>query len=378
MAGDKRSWLDRLKRKRDLLVASPNFQRWALANPFARPLAQKRARAAFDLCAGFVYSQVLFACATLRLFDILLAEPQTAAALAETAALSPQAAKRLLDAAASLGLVERRGDDCYGLSELGAAIAGNGPALALIEHQSMLYADLQDPVGLLRGAPHSNLAQYWPYSAATQTAQLTAEQVAPYSALMAASQPAVAQEALDCYPIEKHRRLLDVGGGEGVFLTAAAERAAELRLMLFDLPAVTERARTNLTRAGLLERTSIHGGDFLADALPEGADIVSLVRIIHDHDDEAALVLLRNVRRALPDDGALLIVEAMSGVKGAEPLDAYYGFYTLAMGRGEPRTFAEMGALLKQAGFSRFRLLRNRMRILTSVVVAWPDAKSRG
>jgi demethylspheroidene O-methyltransferase len=137
---------------------------------------------------------------------------------------------------------------------------------------------------------------------------------------------------------------------------------------------VAERARERLSQAGLLERASIHGGDFLKDPLPEGADLISLIRIIHDHDDASALALLRNVRRALPDDGALLIVEAIAGEKGAEPLDAYYGFYTLAMGRGEPRTIGKIGALLRQAGFSRFRLLHNRMKILTSVIVAWPDA----
>ncbi len=78
--------------------------------------------------------------------------------------------------------------------------------------------------------------------------------------------------------------------------------------------------------------------------------------------------------KALPSDGALLIVEAMSGVKGAEPLTAYYGFYTLAMGRGEPRSIEQLGELLKQAGFGRFRLLRTRLPLLTSALVAWPDA----
>jgi demethylspheroidene O-methyltransferase len=83
---------------------------------------------------------------------------------------------------------------------------------------------------------------------------------------------------------------------------------------------------------------------------------------------------LRAVRRALSPDGTLLIAEAMSGVRGAEPLDAYYGFYTLAMGRGEPRTAAEIGRLLRHAGFGRFRLLRNRMPILTSILVARPTS----
>jgi demethylspheroidene O-methyltransferase len=379
MGGETQSWLDRLRSHRDRLIASPDFQRWALANPFTRPIAQKRARAALDLCAGFVYSQALLACVRLRLFEILLEAPQTAAALSEKLSLSPEATSRLLDAAASLGLAEQRGGNRYGLGQLGAALAGSPTALALIGHQPMLYTDLNDPVALLRGASHDGqVARYWPYSDNERPATLTAEQVAPYSTLMAASQPLVAQEALDCYPVQKHRCLLDVGGGEGVFLAAAAERVPELRLMLFDLPAVTDRARTNLSKAGLMDRTEIHGGDFLRDPLPQGADLISLIRIIHDHDDASALALLRNVHCALPEDGVLLIVEAMSGVKGAEPLDAYYGFYTLAMGRGEPRTAAEIGALLGEVGFSHFRLLPNRMKVLTSVMAAWPDARRRG
>jgi len=366
MGNEGLSWLDRWRMYRDRLIASPRVQRWALANPLTRPVAQRRARAMLDLCAGFVYSQVLFTCVRLRLFDILFKEPLTIAALAESLSLSPEATSRLLDAAVSLGLVERRGRSIYGLGQLGAALAGNPAALSLIEHQPLLYADLEDPVALLRGSLRgAGIARYWPYSAAVRPTELTAEDVAPYSALMAASQPLIAQEVLDAYPIHRHRCLLDVGGSEGVFLAAAATRAPALRLMLFDLPAVAERAR-----AGLLERASIYGGNFLTDPVPEGADIISLIRIVHDHDDASALSLLQAVHRALPPNGTLLIAEAMSGVGGAEPLDAYYGFYTLAMGRGEPRTVAEISRLLRQAGFSRFRLLRNRMPILTSILVA--------
>lgn len=371
-------WRDRLRRLRDRLIASPRFQRFAVANPLTRAIARRRARAMLDLCAGFVYSQVLFACVRLGLFDILLARPRTTGELAEKLSLSHEAAARLLDAACSLGLAERRGGARYGLGQLGAALVGNKAALSLVAHQPMLYADLQDPVALLRGETEAGLAGYWPYSAAEQPAELTAEEVAPYSALMAASQPLVAQEVLDSYPIRRHRCLMDVGGGEGAFLQAAAARAPKLRLMLFDLPAVVERARARLGGQGLDKRTAFHAGDFLADPLPKGADVISLVRIIHDHDDAAALALLRAARRALPADGTLLIVEAMAGVEGVEPLSAYYGFYTLAMGRGAPRTVAELQRLARKAGFGRFRLLRNPMPVVTSILVARPDPEYHG
>ena len=82
MGHEGRSWLDRCRLYRDRLIASPRAQRWALANPVTRPVAQRRARAMLDLCAGFVYSQVLFTCVRLRLFDILFKEPLTTAALA--------------------------------------------------------------------------------------------------------------------------------------------------------------------------------------------------------------------------------------------------------------------------------------------------------
>lgn len=363
-------WLDRLRARRDRLIASPDFQRWSLANPLTRVIARRRARAALDLTAGFVYSQVLFACARLELFDILSAGPLTVPELAGRLSLSQEAARRLLDAAASLDLAERRAGARYGLGQLGAAFAGNRAALSLVRHQPLLYADLADPVALLRGEKRATLADYWPYSDLEQPKALAPDQVAPYSALMAASQPMVAQEALDAYDMTKHRRLMDVGGGEGVFLCAAAARAPHLHLTLLDLPAVAERGRARLEAAGLLSRAEIRGGDFLRDPLPRGADVVTLIRIVHDQDDARALALLRNIRQALEPGATLLIIEAMSGVKGAEPLDAYYGFYTLAMGRGEPRRVEEIEALLKQSGFGGFELLANALPTLTSILVA--------
>jgi demethylspheroidene O-methyltransferase len=363
-------WLDRLRARRDRLIASPDFQRWSLQNPLARPLARRKARAALDLTAGFVYSQVLFACARLGLFDILAKGPLSISDLANRLGLDEAAARRLLDAAASLDLAERRGGGRYGLGQIGAAFAGNPAALSLVTHQPLLYADLADPVALLRGEKRSQLADYWPYSDLEQPKTLNAEAVAPYSALMAASQPMVAQEALDAYDVSRHSKLMDVGGGEGVFLAAAAARAPDLRLALVDLPAVAERARARLGAAELLDRAEIHGRDFLRDDLPKGADLMTLVRIVHDQDDARALALLRNIRNALEPGATVLIIEAMSGVKGAEPLDAYYGFYTLAMGRGEPRRVEEIEALLRQSGFGACRLHANALPTLTSILSA--------
>jgi demethylspheroidene O-methyltransferase len=334
-------------------------------------VSRRRARAALDLTIGFVYSQVLIACVELKLFDILRDGPLGVAELSARVGLSEEATRRLLDSAASLKLAKRGKDGRFGLGPLGVGFAGNPAALALVEHMPMFYADLADPVALLRGVKPTRLADFWHYGRSADAVTLTADDVARYSALMAASQPMVAQIALQAYDISQHRRLLDVGGGEGIFLAAAAERVPGLQLTLFDLPAVADRARERLKEKGLVERTEIFGGDFFHDPLPVGADVVTLVRVVHDHDDAAVVQLLRNVRKAMAMGATLLIIEGMSGIKGSEPLAAYFNFYVLAgMGSGRARRVEEIEALLQQCGFGDFRLLRNTSPTIASVLVA--------
>lgn len=372
------SWLESWRAWRDRLLGSPRFLRFATGFPLTRPIARRRTRALFDLCAGFVYSQVLYACVELRLFDILAEGPQTSAALSRRLALSAEATERLLRAAVSLGLAERRGRGRYGLGAHGATLAGNPGISAMVRHHRLLYADLRDPVALLRGeAGDTELARYWPYAAGKDPGALGEERVAAYSALMSASQPMIAAEVLGAYPLQRHRCLLDVGGGDGSFLVAAAASAPKLCMILFDLPAVADRAEARVAAAGLSERTAIERGNFLTDDLPVGADIVSLVRVIHDHDDATALTILRAVRRCLPGDGHLLLAEPMADTRGAEAVgDAYFAFYLLAMGRGRARSKAELRDLLRTAGFSRIRQVPTANPLLTGVLLAQPEATS--
>jgi demethylspheroidene O-methyltransferase len=357
---------------RNRLLASPRFQRWAAAFPLTRPIAQRRAKAVFDLCAGFVYSQVLQACVQLRLFELLRDGPRPRDELAGLLGLSGADAARLLGSAAALQLLERRGPDCFGLGVLGAALLGNPGATAMIEHHTLFYADLRDPVALLRHEQRdTGLSRLWPYAEGQRPADLPAEDVAAYSTLMAASQPLVAADVLAAYRLDQHRCLLDLGGGDGTFLLHAAAAAPDVKLMLFDLPAVADRARARFAVSGLDGRATAFGGDFRSDPLPAGADIVSLVRVIHDHDDADVMTLLREVRRALPDNGTLLIAEPISGVRGTEPIgDAYFAFYLLAMGSGRPRTFARLREMLDEAGFADVALRPAGMPLLTSVITA--------
>jgi len=363
---------DRLRALRNRWLASPAFQRWAAGFPLTRHIADRRARELFDVCAGFVYSQVLLACVQLRVFERLAAGPRGLTALATEMALTPAAAERLLKAAAALKLVERVDAERYALGSLGAVLAGSPALLAMVEHHALVYRDLADPVALLRGeAPATGLAQYWAYSGSARPDGLKPEAVNDYTTLMAVSQTLVCEDVLDAYPLHAHRRLLDVGGGDGSFAIEAARRTPGLSATVFDLPAVAERAREHIAAAGFGARVSAAGGSFLSDALPGGADLISFVRVLHDHNDDAVLTMLRAARAALSSGGRVLIAEPMAGTPGAEAVgDAYFGFYLLAMGRGRARTVDELGALLRAAGFAAPTPVATRRPLQTSLLYA--------
>ena len=365
-------WRDGLRRRRDALLASPRFQHWAARFPFTRFIARRRARALFDLVAGFAYSQVLAACVRLGLFDRLLQAPQHASELAPRLGLDLSAAMRLLDAAESLRLVRRLADGRHALGPLGAPLAGASPIAAMVEHHAAFYTDLADPVALLRAPPGARgLQSYWAYADTATPAALEDRAVATYSALMSASQPLVADAVLDAWPIHRHTRLLDVGGGEGGFLLAAARRAPTLELMLFDLPAVVDRARRRLAAEPHGARIALHGGDFHRDPLPRGADLVTLVRVLHDHDDAPVLALLGRVHAALEPGGTVLVAEPLAGTRGAEPVGAaYFGLYLWAMGQGRARSAEELMALLRQAGFEGARLRATALPLQARVLTA--------
>ena len=367
------SLVDRLADWRNRMAASPGFQRWAGSFFLTRFIARRHSRELFDLCSGFVYSQVLYAGVQLNLFGKLRSGPLTMLEIAHAIGLPFEGTERLVHAASSLDLLEATQDGRWRLTVNGASIAPSTGLEKLIEHNQLLYRDLLDPVAMLRDPRRSQtaIAAYFPYGEAGRPEDVDPVAAARYSDLMASTVPPLAEEVVDAYPIARHRRLLDVGGGIGAFLRLMGEHAPGLDLMLFDLPAVAVHARAQLASSGLANRTEVHAGNFQTDPLPSGADLITLVRVLLDHGDEVALTVLRRVREALEPGGTLLVVEPFSGIRGAERMgDAYFGLYLFAMGRGRARTIAQHRALLRAAGFSKARIVPTRYPVHTGIIAA--------
>ncbi|MGP9791747.1 methyltransferase [Roseinatronobacter sp. NSM] len=344
------------------LAASPRFQAFAARVPVLRSIARREGAALFDLMQGFVSSQMLVALVELRVLHLLADGPATPDALGARLNVPPDRMAVLLQAGAAMRLLRRKGARFH-LAQRGAAFLGVAGLEDMVRHHAVLYGDLADPVAFLRGETVPALANFWPYVFGA-SGPMDPEVSARYSRLMADSQTIVAAEALASVSLKGASQLLDVGGGTGAFLRAVRARYPALDLALFDLPDV-------VALADLPENVARHGGSFRDDALPQGADAISLVRVLYDHSDDTVRALLAKVFAALPAGGKVLVIEPMSG--GARPdrhTDVYFAVYTLAMQTGRTRSAQEIGVLLRNAGFANIRPIATRRPYVAAVIVA--------
>lgn len=363
-------FLEGLRDRRNRLFASAGFQAWAASFPLTRPVARRRAARLFDLTAGFVYAQVLQAAVETDLLEALSEGPRTQPALTERTNLPNDGLNRLCKACESLDLLEKRSGNRWALGAQGAALMGNRGVLSMIRHHAILYRDLSDPVALLKRRRNTTqLAQFWTYRPTAQSDN--PEISALYSQLMADTQAMISREILAAYDFDRHESILDIGGGNGVFLQAVAGRSTRPVLTLGDLPAVAGLAKDRLEAAGLSSRISATPLNFRDDPIPTGHDLITLVRILHDHDDATVSDLLAAIRRSLGAGARLMIAEPLAATPTAKPMgEAYFGLYLWAMGSGRPRTKREYTGLLHKAGFQKVREISTRLPMVTRLLIA--------
>lgn len=369
------SIFDRMIIWKDRQIAKRSFQRLAAGIPIFKSISKTRANDVFDLMAGFVYSQILLACVQVELFQKLADGPKSQEELLNLIPLPAKGLERLLLAAHSLELLELRSNQRYGLGRLGAPMVNNDALCSMILHHAALYEDLRDPLSLLRGDPRKkNLEQYWPYIT-EQSEELKSlsdsEKVSEYSKLMSDSLPLVADEVIEAYNFSKHQKHLDIGGGQGTFLRLIAPHAPDLQMQLFDLPGVANLAQEQFKKLPISNTVECIGGNFFEDPLPVGADLITLIRVIFDHDDARIILLLKKIKATLPKGGTLLIAEPMADTPEIPAMgQAYFGMYLLAMGRGKPRSTDDLKKLLMIAGFSQFKVVKTKMAINAQVLLA--------
>jgi precorrin-6B methylase 2 len=143
---------------------------------------------------------------------------------------------------------------------------------------------------------------------------------------------------------EAVRSVVDVGGGTGAMLAEILRVRPKVRGTLIELPRTAALAEETFQAAGLAERVTIIGQSFF-EALPGGADLYLLKKVLDDWPDREAERILRGCAQAARPNGRVIVLGGVVQDDTARPLE----IQMLLLG-GKKRTVSELQELARQAG----------------------------
>jgi SAM-dependent methyltransferase len=309
-----------------------------------------------DILAGarlYMKSRVILTAAELDLFTQLHGSPASADELARRNGLALKGTTRVLDCLVGFGLMTKKDDGRYYLSEEASILSSNHPrtVLPMILHLNHLW----DTWGhLTETVKNGNNPKRKPIT------ERGDETLGAFIGAMDVVGRDLAKEIAKAYDASPFKSLLDIGGASGTYTAAFLSRYPHLKAVLFDLEDVIPMATERLEAQGLLSRVQLVAGNFYADELPGGCDLALLSAIIHQNGPDQNLELYRKVHRALAPGGVLLIRDhIMDDSRTWPPAGTVFAINMLVgTGHGDTYTLQEVKDTLERAGFSDVKLVR--------------------
>jgi ubiquinone/menaquinone biosynthesis C-methylase UbiE len=146
----------------------------------------------------------------------------------------------------------------------------------------------------------------------------------------------------------QHRKLVDLGGGTGIYALELLKQNPHLRAVVMDRPEVLVVAEECARDSGVTERHELIAGDMFTDPIPHGTDVILLSNILHDWNIAECQQLISRCAHALPIGGRICIHDVFlhDELDGPLPIALYSAaLFTLTEGRAysaaEYRTWME-------------------------------------
>jgi hypothetical protein len=306
-----------------------------------------------QMVMGVWVAQIASAVAQLNVADNIARGKVSVDELAAECAANPDALYRLLRAAASVGLCVETAPRHFALTPIGDALRADA-------HHSMRDFVVAEtarghwlPWGRLvdavrRGGPMTEEVlgvSAWEYYAQN------IDEGHCFARAMGNLSTIVSEDVARVYDAGDVKRIVDVGGSEGMLLRGLLARVPGAKGVLFDRPEIVEGV-------SLADRIEVVGGDFLTE-VPAGGDLYLLKSILHDWPDEQCETIVSNIHRAAAPDSRLLVVEMTlpDGPAGAPSPVPLMDMNMLVMLGGRERTASEFGALLMRCGYAVERIV---------------------
>lgn len=332
-------------------MAGPGRRRYGRNPPgdFSLPLGDAvRMRKDFEQVMALIFAtiagNVTTAICRLDIPDLLADGPKTSAELAEAAGADPDSMYRLVRAAAAYGVLTETEPGRFALTDVGETLRATPGSLrdlvlAFGDPGFRTTASALD-TAVRKGrspAPEVLGSDLWTFFHAHPDE--AAHFIGAMGGVTVATMPGIL-DALDATP---YKRIVDIGGSQGEFLTALLERTPGATGVLFDQPHVVDGAPAH-------DRIEPYGGDLFGE-LPPGGDLYVLKNVLHDWNATDAGRILDGVRKAGAPGHRVTVIEWLIPDGGEDTLPFSIDVFLFAVVGGHIRTEAEWRELFAAHGY---------------------------
>lgn len=282
----------------------------------------------------------------------LFSHAGTAPELAEAASGDVRGVEMLLNALASLGLMEKTGDRYSATAFAAEYLSRTSPNY--LGHIIMHHHHLMTGWARLDEAVRSGEPIRGRVSHDSSEAERESFEMGMFNLAMQ-----IAPRIVTKVDLRGRRNLLDLGGGPGSYAIQFCQANPQLNATVYDLPTTRPFAEKTIASFGLSDRITFREGDFISDDVPGGFDVAWLSHILHgEGPDECAVTLKRGVA-ALEPGGMLMVQEFILDDSMDGPL--FPALFSLNMLLGTPhgRSYSQrqLEKMMTAAGVGEIRRL---------------------
>lgn len=317
-----------------------------------------------EMAMGFFRGKVLCAAVRLGIADALAVGPMTADELAVATKTNPSALRRLMRALASIGVVKELAPARFELTQFGDPMRRDAPhsVWASIVFWADLLADawtyLPDCV---RAGDRSGAESARERDGAPSRWSKEQDSQAIFHSVFAEGTPDDFAPYVAAWDFSRCRFIADLGGGGGGLLAAILAAQPQARGVLVEQQNAVDGASKRFEAMGLSERCEALVGD-LREWAPSGPDVYLMRCVLHGYDDETALRILQNIRRAMSPQSKILLIEVVlpdlvDRVSPEMEKRFMSDLNMMAVTGGRERSENEWNTLLASAGLIRRRIL---------------------
>lgn len=305
-----------------------------------------------QLATNYWASRCLHVIADLGIADAISAQPQSTEALAKASGTQADALYRVLRLLASFGIFEWK-DGRWHHTEASRFLKSDTPG-SLRDYVRMLglpvFWEAFDDLSHSLRTGKSAFSKRHEEGVFEYLAQHPEESRIFNAAMTSKSHRDIAA-ILPAYHFSQFSTVADIAGGRGHLLRAILKRSPKTQGILFDQPHVVAEVVPEKT-----EKLSVVGGSFFTDTLPK-ADAYLLMNIIHDWADAESARILSAIRRDMPPQARVLIIETVVPPAPGPHLSKELDIAMMAIPGGMERTQEQYAALASDCGLRLQRIV---------------------